>query len=48
MTIGSIKCVECKQNFSINKNTYLYNFNVWSNDQKKKMDIYDLEGDFFN
>ncbi len=30
------------------ENTYLYNFNRWSNDRKKKVDIYNLINDYYN
>ena len=30
------------------ENTYLYNFNIWNADKKKKLDIYNLKDEYFN
>ena len=29
------------------QNTYLYNFRIWTDDKKKKMNIYNLQGEFY-
>ena len=48
MTVGNLKCQVCKTGFTVYDNAYLYNYSVWSDDQKKKANIYNLTGEYYN
>lgn len=48
MSVGDIQCIKCEDDYMLYQNAYLYNFNIWNADKKKKMDIYNLSIDFYS
>lgn len=48
MTVGDLRCQVCNEGYSVYDNAYLYNYSQWTSDQKKKADIYNLTGEYYN
>lgn len=48
MSISTIQCVECNEGYSLYKNKYLYDFNIWEANKLKKYDINNIKNPYYS